>query len=108
MNKLFCIAVLLLLLVLCDLSSAVRQGGRGGGASQELKSFNLSHPLIISIAAGELRNNIVTEFEIGLAGAKFGLGFGTSESSSTMTLTGVVMYTWESPFKNEFDAPFID
>lgn len=97
---------LLCLLLWC---TSLVQAAQRGPVSQDLASINVSHPFIFSISSGQLVNNIVSDVEIGLGGAKIGMGFGTIENNSFLAIKGVILYKWEEPFGHQFDLEdFID
>ncbi len=89
------------LLLVCVLSSI--HAAQRGPVRQDLASLNVSHPFIVSFSSGQLNGNIVSDFEVGLGGAKIGLGFGAIEQNSFVALKGSILYKWEEPFGKQFD-----
>lgn len=86
------------------IGSTVLHAAQRGPSIQDLASMNISHPLIFSVSSGQMVNNLLSDVEIGLGGAKIGVGLGAMEQQSLLAIKGVVMYKWEAPFgAKQFD-----
>jgi hypothetical protein len=96
---------LLILLTLCGCVMTAHAAGarRGGPTNRDLMSINISHPFIFSVTSGQLVDNIVSEVEIGLGGAKIAIGLGSIEQQSFIAVKACIMYKWEEPFGNQLD-----
>lgn len=97
-------STMLLCCSICDLDAAARgRRGGGGGGQMDIYSLNVSHPFIVSYSQGTLYGNLVSDWEIGLGGGKFGVGLGMQENGSFIAFKAVAMYKWEEPFGDQFD-----
>ena len=95
------IASLCVIFCLCFFNQADAAARNNNANNMEIMSLNLSHPFLVSVSKGTLYGNIVSDWEIGLGGGKFGVGFGMQEQQSFVAFKAVVMYKWKEPFGDQ-------